>query len=444
MKKLFLTAAVALAGTLGAWAYDAANLYVVGSGCEAGWSPDRALEMTKVTDNVFTWTGDLKATGEFKFIVARDWHPSITCQFETEQQANTTVSGGSVYDLYVRPNDSAGKDNKFQVAKNGNYTLSVDLNDMKMAATLNENVEVPYDIFIIGSGSPSGWNLDAAMNHKFVRGEDGIYTWSGQLTVNPDDAGSGSFRFITEHDWWRNSFTTAVEDANQTVGTGEYSLRFCPERPANEVSFRIAATGSYTIALDIKNLKMTVSEKPEYLFIMGNSLNGGPGLWDLGWAQECQRTDTPHVFTWSGRLYAKAEDGNPSQFKFLCQGNDWNPGFVSAEENKPLVKGQPLGIAPTKDNPDWKFTVPQDGKYTLSINTEALTLDVVDCDLTSVGNLAVGISFDGHRVSVAEGTLSVYSACGRTVAAGVASTVLDIPGIYVVVAGGRASKIAVK
>ena len=33
--------------------YD--NLYVVGDACAAGWSPDDALEMTKVGDGQFTW-----------------------------------------------------------------------------------------------------------------------------------------------------------------------------------------------------------------------------------------------------------------------------------------------------------------------------------------------------------------------------------------------------
>lgn len=443
MNKLLLSAAVAVASALSASAYNADNLYVVGSGCDAGWSPERALEMTKVTDNVFTWTGDLKANGEFKFIVARDWHPSITCAFETEQQGNTTVTGGNIYDLYVRPNDGVGKDNKFQVAANGNYTLSVDLNDMKMAAVLNQDVEVPVDLYIVGSGSPSGWDLDRAMQHKFVRGEDGLYSWSGQLTVNPEDGSSGCFRFLTEHDWWRNSYTTANEDGNLEVGLGEHALRFCPERPAKEVSFRIAATGLYTIVLDLKNLKMTLSEKPEYLFIMGNALNGGPGLWDLGWAQQCQPTGRPHEFKWEGQLYAKAEDGNPSQFKFLCQGNDWNPGFVSAEENKPISQGGTFSIVPTKDNPDWKFTVPEDGQYALQINTEAGTLEVLAYN-TLADEVATDsqLTLDGNRLTVAAGSMAVYNACGQLVATGTAATLPA--GLYIVNANGRTAKVAVK
>ena len=56
--------------------YD--NLYVVGDACAAGWSPDDALEMTKVGDGQFTWTGELlDKTGDrrFKFLVGRGWDP---------------------------------------------------------------------------------------------------------------------------------------------------------------------------------------------------------------------------------------------------------------------------------------------------------------------------------------------------------------------------------
>ena len=58
--------------------YD--NLYVVGDACAAGWSPDDALEMTKVGDGQFTWTGELlDKTGDrrFKFLVGRGWDPCL-------------------------------------------------------------------------------------------------------------------------------------------------------------------------------------------------------------------------------------------------------------------------------------------------------------------------------------------------------------------------------
>lgn len=61
------------------------KLYIVGNATEAGWNPGAALEMTKTESGIFTWTGLLsdnsKDQARFKFIVAREWHPSISCRF---------------------------------------------------------------------------------------------------------------------------------------------------------------------------------------------------------------------------------------------------------------------------------------------------------------------------------------------------------------------------
>ena len=54
MKKFTLTVMSAILGLLSMSAVDADQLYVVGSATAAGWSPDKALEMTKVSDNVFS------------------------------------------------------------------------------------------------------------------------------------------------------------------------------------------------------------------------------------------------------------------------------------------------------------------------------------------------------------------------------------------------------
>lgn len=446
MKKFIFSAIAVLASAMSMSAISTDNLYVVGSGCEAGWSPNKALEMTKVSDNVFTWTGQLNADGEFKFIVAREWHPSITCDFNTAEQGNTTVTNGETYDLFVRQNDSEGKDNKFQVATTGIYTLNVDLNSMKMAASLDEGGQVKLSLYMVGNATEGGWDLDNAMKQKFAELENGHYSWSGDLTVNPEDEGSGCFRIISQKDWWKNSYTTTDEEANQNVGVGEYDLRFCEDRPSKEVGFRIAESGSYIIDVDTENLKMTITAKPEALYIMGNALNGGASLWDLSWAQLCASTGNAHEFEWEGFLYAVSEEDTPTQFKFLCQDNDWNPGYVATQENLPIAIGQTFEIASSKgNNADWKFTVPEDGYYKLVINTEKLTMAVSSSSsVESVAAENVSINVNGLELTVAGAAANVFDITGRVIAAGVSETVLPAAGIYVVVVDGHAYKVAAK
>lgn len=85
------------------------NLYIVGSASYAEWDPGKSHGMTKVSDGVFTWTGILLCKGfasdgnaRFKFLVAKDWHPSYTCQIANP--GHTLVTPGEDYDLYKREN----------------------------------------------------------------------------------------------------------------------------------------------------------------------------------------------------------------------------------------------------------------------------------------------------------------------------------------------------
>jgi len=446
MKKFTFAAVALLASAFSMSAYDASALYVVGSGCEAGWSPEKALEMTEVSNNVFTWTGELKSDGEFKFIIARDWHPSITCDFNTENQQNQTVESDNTYKLFVRQNDTEGKDNKFQVSVTGVYTLNVDLNEMEMYAALDEVIEEPLTLYMVGNATAGGWDLDNAMKQPFTLLEDGTFSWSGELTVNPEDASSGCFRIISEHDWWNNSYSTTLTEGNQEIEVGEYDIKFYETRPEVEVGFRIKESGLYTINVDVNTLKMIVSEKSEELYIIGNALNGGSDLWDLSWAQACTPTGNEHEFEWNGQLFQNSEAGNPNaQFRFICQGNDWQPGFVATTENQKIEIGKDFEIAPSKDAPDWKFTVPADGWYKLRINTATLKMTVQEgAGVESVAADGAALIINGLTLTVNGGTADVYDTMGHTVALNAAEVNLPAAGIYVAVVNGNAYKIAAK
>ncbi|MFG6397224.1 MAG: SusF/SusE family outer membrane protein, partial [Muribaculaceae bacterium] len=90
MKKFTLTVMSAVLGLLSMSAVDADQLYVVGSATAAGWSPDKALEMTKVSDNVFSWTGELKG-GEFKFLTTVTAGPPASPGARMEAQARESA-----------------------------------------------------------------------------------------------------------------------------------------------------------------------------------------------------------------------------------------------------------------------------------------------------------------------------------------------------------------
>jgi len=113
--------------------YD--NLYVVGDACAAGWSPKDALEMTKVGDGQFTWTGELlDKTGDrrFKFLVGRGWDPCLAPNPDVPD--HEIVTPGVPAKLYDK-GEHGGYDTSFQVEKTGVYTITIDLDAETMTLT---------------------------------------------------------------------------------------------------------------------------------------------------------------------------------------------------------------------------------------------------------------------------------------------------------------------
>ena len=458
MKKFVLPLAM-LASAITMSAYDADNLYVVGSGCAAGWSPGDALEMTKVEANVFTWTGELSAKGEFKFLVDHEWYPCVTCNFETENQQNQTVVSGEEYNLYVRPTDNTGQDNKFVVAVTGEYTVTVDLNDMLMVATLEQAVEEPLELYIVGDATAGGWDLGNAMKQPLTRLEDGTYTWGGELK-------EGNFRFVLGHEWWPSYSVPAgageVTEENPDglgdldVTVGEYTLFFWENEPNPNVSFKVTQPGLYTINLDIENLKMIITERAPELYIIGNALNGGSDLWDLGWAQPFTPTGNANEFVWNGYLYklghANDDPDQPrtAEFRFISQSNDWNPGYVAEYPQDEISVGGTYNFLPAEGQQDMKYTVKEDGWYKLIANTSTLTLEVLEGTpeeeeglVGAVETEGAAITVSGNVLNVAGGVADIYDIHGRVIAIGVSNVTLP-SGIYIAVANGNACKLIVR
>lgn len=95
------------------------NLWIVGDATPAGWNINSPVQMTKSSDYIFTWTGQLNA-GEFKFPIATgDWSTGYFMPYNSDESINTTI-------LTFRPNGSP--DTKWRVlpGEEGVYTITLD------------------------------------------------------------------------------------------------------------------------------------------------------------------------------------------------------------------------------------------------------------------------------------------------------------------------------
>lgn len=116
---------------------DLTQLYMVGSATTAGWDNAAALPMTMGEEGLFTWTGDLTADGEFKFLNQQgNWSKTIN-----PVDADTYFVEGTEYSLGYRPLEASPNDYKFKVTTAGSYTVSVNLNTMKAMIQVSTGVE---------------------------------------------------------------------------------------------------------------------------------------------------------------------------------------------------------------------------------------------------------------------------------------------------------------
>jgi hypothetical protein len=118
---------------------DRSQLYLVGGATPAGWNNANPVEMTEVSEGVYTWTGTLSAEGDkqFKFISQPgSWDKTFNPFVDTE------FTVGTEYDLNYRPREASPNDRKFLVAESGDYTVTVDLNTMKASVSLPNAIEI--------------------------------------------------------------------------------------------------------------------------------------------------------------------------------------------------------------------------------------------------------------------------------------------------------------
>jgi hypothetical protein len=103
-------------------AWTSSELYLVGDGCDAGWTPANGIAFTKVSPGIFTLTTTLKAGG-LKFLeTTTGWAP----QWGTD--ATGTSSDGP---LVYRPTESVPDPSNIVSPGNGTYNISLNLATMK-------------------------------------------------------------------------------------------------------------------------------------------------------------------------------------------------------------------------------------------------------------------------------------------------------------------------
>lgn len=129
------------------------KLYVWGAATEAGWDSNKAIELTKSTENEYLFTAtDILLTGcaDFKF-------------FSEHSESTAYLNNGSGKVIYFDSPTGSDADKKFNISHAGKFDLSVNLYTGEWNYTIKE--EYPY---VISNNSTNSYIM-------FPTGTDGEY-----------------------------------------------------------------------------------------------------------------------------------------------------------------------------------------------------------------------------------------------------------------------------
>ncbi len=426
MKKVTFLLLSLLIGLTSASAVVTNELYLTGEATPVGWTSGAgAIQMTKLNDDVFTWTGKLKGKvdadagkNRFAFLVdGRQWYPRIVST-PTPVQEHVVLTSGVEVDVYKYTSEAVdgGKENTFKVAEDGEYTIDINLNTMKMTCTKTGDVEpepepVPNygQLFIAGGGTNPDGNWDNQNPIEMVKISEGRFIWTGNLYNNTEARADGNlFKFINIKGSWGESITPEAD--HDVVVDTEFKLKF---KDSADKKFKVTEAGVYTIEVDLKEMKIYFFKDYidptvdlEVLYLVGSATEAG---WDPDKALEMTKLSNG-VFTWKGNLTAESAN----EFKFLNLLGVWsntiNP--MDGDIEFAVNTDYNLNFRPYEGSPnDYKFKVKTAGAYQIDVNLNTMVIQIKEGG-AGIKVQSMQAPFD---VEIANGSINVIAENGNNV-----------------------------
>lgn len=378
MKKIILawlglcSMAVAHAGMSNSIEYS--QVYIVGGAVSSGWDLATAPELSKISDGVFQWDGELKGGEDFKFMNTREaWHKHIVAT-----EANQTMETGVAYplDFYANWQLTSDRDCKFKVAETGNYRVTVDLVGMMVNVTPQpEASEFPDKFYATGS----------ALDGQVVELTD-FYSVEFKQVLS---CKVGNIVLMNTPQVEDNTtyYVPQFEDVDLTFGKGFKSVL----RPTTDASARgwsVSVPGDYTVyvAKGDHSYQGKLFKPRTELYIVGGCCELSWNYWDESNNRFLPNPDNAEELVWEGELRIGWKDENvePDLFKILTA-KSW-----FEETYHPYVAGQEVvGTSSfrTSGGDDNKWSISKNGLYRITVNTkhETITAELLQESSAAVG-----------------------------------------------------------
>jgi hypothetical protein len=135
----------------------------------------------------------------------------------------------------------------------------------------------------------------------------------------------------------------------------------------------------------------------DHLYVVGNACSAG---WSTGGALEMTETNSGSgIFTWTGILLDKTEDGGKRRFKFLTA-RDWANSITVGDpnsENKTITLGEEEALRVNTSGNDNAFQVETNAVYDVMVNTNDMTMT---CTLNSDDRKLTEIQIVGGAIPI--------------------------------------------
>ena len=215
------------------------------------WS--EPYEMTKSEDEkTFTWTGNVQNDNqEMKFTLLHQSNSGdVQLMSNMSGATNKDVELGKEMDAYpviyyYKENDPIKRDNKWVIKEKGTYTVTVNVETMKVKV---EKLDVVYLVGTALTGEvQSGYALDKAP--YFTKTSDGKY----ELTVNLQ---AGDFKILSQLNYNTDKPDYYAPTENTSFQVGELTVDYRTNKDnKKDYKWQVAAgqTGTYKLILDTTN-----------------------------------------------------------------------------------------------------------------------------------------------------------------------------------------------